>query len=166
MATNSMIPLGTTTLTNNTNFSVVFDSIPSGYRHLVLRGSMLRTTTTSGIRFKFNSNAENIYDLAILGSNGSNTLTVLETYTSGQPSYWVQPGPTVPSSFELVVLDYAQTDKNKTVLASFNRQSGSGTATLRGIHTWRKLDAITKIELYSSGQAYDVGTTVSLYGIG
>lgn len=164
MASPSMIPLATITMDTNTQSSIVFDSIPSGYRHLVMRGNMLRTTTTSGILVRYNDNAENIYDLSALGANNSaSTLTVNETATTGQAFYWVQPGPTEPTPFEITFLDYAQTDKNKTSIIRVGKQTN---AVLGTIQVWRKTDAITKINIYSAGSAYDIGTTISLYGIG
>jgi hypothetical protein len=59
-------------------------------------------------------------------------------------------------------MDYAQTDKHKTVLMRTNR-AGGGVSMIAG--RWASTSAITSIVLAPDGGTFNTGSTFYLYGI-
>jgi hypothetical protein len=84
-------------------------------------------------------------------SSSSGTTTAL--------SNWV--AKTTVSSVIFQIMDYSATDKHKTILYRYDRD----TLTRADASRWANTSAITTIEWDIQGQTFAAGSTFSLYGI-
>ena len=161
--------IATATLTGN-QATVTFSSIPSGYKHLQIR-SLARTsdvTSDANASLRFNNDTGSNYWWHILYGDGSSAL-------SSQPGALVTSLPAHPvrvtgasSSASIFgvgvcdILDYADTNKNKTVRTlTGHDQNGSGIVIL-GSGLWSNTGAITSIQISGNFVQY---SSFALYGI-
>jgi hypothetical protein len=147
------VPLATITLAS-TDSEVEFSSIPATYRDLVL---VFSGTTSSNAAYSitFNNN-ESDYSRVLMLGNSSGAISL-----SGPDPTFFEAGTTRSTSI-LQIMDYAQTDKHKTVLTRSNI-GGSVVAAFAG--RWGNTSAITSFKLFRAGQTFGIGSTFSLYGI-
>lgn len=157
---NALVALATTTLGSTTS-SVTFGSIPStGFKDLRL----VATPISSGGYGNMNNGAINgatgtSYSYVIATGNGSTTAS-----SSGNNTYWPDIGLYDANNgnvFTMDFLDYAETDKHKTVLIRANSSSQQvGMVVLRYVST----SAINSIKLQGN-TTFAAGSTFSLYGV-
>lgn len=138
--------------------SVSFSSISGSYRDLVI----VVTATTSvnaQLRVRPNGATTNLSSVTAEG-NGSTTASV--TYTNiGEMSSFNNLGSAV-SVQVIQIMDYAQTDKHKTILIRNNR-ADTGVAMIVG--RWGQTTAITSVDLLPDGGTFSSGSSFYLYGI-
>lgn len=152
---NAMVALATTTVSNSV-YSVVFSSISSIYRDLLL----VVTGTASGsanMTINFNSDYTGAnYPAVYLGSDGSAVSSgTLNAYAGG--IY----GSNVTTN-NIMILDYAQTDKHTAYLSRLSAPSGASSA-IAG--RWTNTAAVNNIQLSWGGSALQSGSVVTLYGV-
>ena len=157
--------IATTTVGAGGAASITFSSIPSTYTHLQLRVSLVSSTSTSNQAVQFNSDTGANYARHALYGNGS-TVTAAGTTgnTSIRVSTFTGADATYPTSFIVDILDYANTNKYKTVrsLAGIDL-NGSGEVTfLSGL--WLSTSAISTLVLTGGGTIAQ-NTVAALYGI-
>lgn len=165
----AFVPIATTTVPSAGATSITFTSIPSTYTHLQLRVFAKQTTaaaiTTGNLYFNNDTTNTNyarheIYgDGASVAANGivtgSNSAKIVFYAGSG-----TQFGPSV-----IDILDYTNTNKNKTVRALGGvDNNGSGYATLTS-GLWLSTAAITRIDLTFSAATSQQYSSFTLYGI-
>jgi len=145
--------------------TITLNSIPSTYKHLQLRISMVASSGDCYIQV--NSDTGNNYARHVLrgsGSGSGSTFGVASTFTFAN----LFPGG-ISSSFPSVavidILDYASTSKYKTFrIFSGQRFTGSGYLEFcSGL--WMNTAAISSISVLNSGSSWTTNTRVSLYGI-
>ena len=142
-----------------------FTSIPSGFKHLQIRG-MNRTAAGGGVNLQINSDTGSNYAQHRL--EGSGTAASAAGFAS-QTSVPVSSNTTAADTMSVTIidiLDYGSTTKNKTlrVLRGFDA-NGTGTIIV-GSGLWMSTAAITSIQLVnSSSNNFDSTTTFALYGI-
>jgi hypothetical protein len=150
---------------------LVFSSIPGTYTHLQIRG-ILRTNDTGSFnnqRMRFNSDSTSSYAFHLLTGDGT-TITSSSTTTAGSINDFMRaPGTGVSSGIFSVavidILDYANTNKYKTVrILQGGDQNAGGNLGLNSA-LWMKTDAITNITISPSGGTAESGSTFALYGI-
>jgi len=152
--------------------AITFSSIPSGYKHLQIR-ALARTNRSAGVdimSMRMNSDTGNNYADHLVYGDGSSAQTdrnssygkiniqrvASDNLNSG-----------IFSPFVIDILDYANTNKNKTVryLGGYDA-NGSGRSVF-GSGLWLNTSAITTITLegleYSSN--YNQYSRFTLYGI-
>ena len=156
MATPTYVPLATITLAS-TDSEIVFSSIPATYRDLILIANCKPVSGGStNLVMKFNS-ATTGYSRVVAGGNGSSAFSVTSaTELIAQFNN--------STNFEVGVnqiMDYAQTDKHKTVLT---RTNDAGDNVSMQAQRWASTDAIHTISLAYSVNI-DTGSTFSLYGV-
>jgi hypothetical protein len=168
---NSYDSIATTTVGAGGASSITFSSIPATYTHLQIRVNAHTTRTTSGVGGEvyaaFNSDTGNNYAEHALWGNGSSAAARVTTSTYppligrvGTDAY----GAAYFGSLIIDVLDYGNTNKNKTVktLAGYDG-NGSGeiwfTSTL-----WNNTNAITSMTI-SSNFNFTQYSSFALYGI-
>ena len=138
--------------------SITFSSIGSSYRDLVI----VVTATNSSLaqlRVKPNGLTTN---LSSVTAEGNGTTTASATYTNiGEMSLFNNLSSEI-SIQTIQFMDYAQTDKHKTVLFRTNR-AGGGVSMIAG--RWASTSAITSIVLAPDGGTFNTGSTFYLYGI-
>lgn len=163
--------IATTTLTTSTA-TVTFSSIPASYKHLQIR-MMARSTaalTYSTVYAAFNTDTGSNYYIHDLSGNGSSASSVGRTDT-GIYLQLITGANAIASNFGVIVcdvLDYANTNKYKTIL-SLGGMDNNGTGTPAGeMHlrsaNWRSLSAVSQIDLTSDGN-FAQYSSFALYGI-
>lgn len=151
--------------------SITFSSIPSTYTHLQIRGILRsdRGYAQAGNIMRFNSDTGNNYSWHGLVGDGSSASAF---DTQGLPSFmYLGEMPAVSglaNTFGTVVidiLDYANTNKYKTVRTlSGNDRNGAGvTGLISG--NWRNTNAITSITIKEDVSNLVQYSSLALYGI-
>ena len=152
--------------------SITFNSIPNTYTHLQIR-AIARTDYTGGnfdaFKINFNSDTANNYAWHQLGGNGSTafaqqtstTNTVYAAYVSSNSS-----GSNTFGASVIDILDYANTNKYKTVRNLTGADNnGSGNLTF-GSGLWQSTSAITSITIDQwDGSNFNQYSHFALYGI-
>jgi len=155
---------------------VTFNSIPSVYKHLQIRGIYRNNTNVSGddARIRFNNDSTAVYishRFFGLGTTPPSSNSSGTGDTSISIGYNTADGSTGANIFTAGIIDiydYTNTNKNKTVktLDGFDN-SGSGTIQLQS-GLWASNSAINRIDLYCynlGSNNWASGTTFALYGI-
>ena len=154
--------IATTTL-GSSQANVTFSSIPSTYTHLQVRYSLLG----SGLQYNItiNSDTANNYSMHYINGDGA-TVTALNAINTNKilQNFVTATSTTNPTVGVTDILDYANTNKNKTVRTLDGMDSnGSGQVTFVS-GAWYSTSAITSIS-FSSGGSFTANSTFALYGI-
>jgi hypothetical protein len=164
------------TVTPSGTGQVTFSSIPSTYKHLQVRGIYRNSANVGGddARLRLNNDSSAIYITHRLYGLGSGTPTANTSGTgdtSMQFGYNTADGSTGADIFTgcvIDILDYASTNKNKTVrtLDGFDNNGSGSIQFLSGLYV--STNAITRLDLYCfnlGSNNWATGTTFALYGI-
>jgi hypothetical protein len=159
--------LATVTLSASTT-SINFSGIPSGYKHLELR-YLCNTTRVGGasgsgvIEFNGDTTVANYSTHALYGvGSGSGAAA---GYANNNYSIWYYGDTTTYVAGVVDVLDYANTNKYKTIrnLTGYD-QNGAGQISLVSM-AWRNTAAVSSIVLTPSGYSFNTNSSFALYGI-
>jgi hypothetical protein len=147
--------------------SVTFSSIPSTYKHLQIRVMGLFSVADRGTTMQFNGDTAANYAWHRLIGNG--TAAAADGYSgqnygltapTGAPSTTNNPSPGV-----IDILDYADTNKFKTVRSlSASDANGNGSIIFQS-SLWRSTSAITSIKMETGSGNYNQYSSFALYGI-
>ena len=156
--TSTYVGLAQTTLSSATS-TVTFSSIPATYRDLII---VINATSTSGLAetgLRFNGDTSSIYSRILMFGNGSSTGSF-----GGTISYinLIDAVTTAGNSSIAQIMDYAQTDKHKTVLLRRNFPTDNVSASA---HRWANTAAITTLNIFTVSSSLAAGTTIALYGV-
>ena len=155
---------------STTTASVTFAGIPTGYKHLQIRGIQRSdfSGTFVGTTFRFNGDTTSSYAFHNINGNGT------AAAAGANPSVSAIDGPTLPAAsitsgiFGGVVadiLDYNNTSKNKVIrILGGVDANGSGNISLRS-GLWVNTSAITSIEIYPGGGSWTQYSQFALYGV-
>ena len=160
---NAMVALATITLGTSAT-SITFSSIPTtGYRDLRLVVTRL-TTANANLTFRVNGDSSAIYNYVAMLGNGTAASSVNGTNGNAMLVEWNLYSTTSETVDTYVdFLDYAQTDKHKSLLVRSGR-AAQGTEAYAG--RYASTSAITSINLLmTGGPSFAAGTMASLYGI-
>jgi hypothetical protein len=151
--------------------SVTFAGIPTGYKHLQIRGIIRSTNagTDGNARLRFNSDTGTNYRFHFLGGSGSGSGYAGD---SGAVSFGYAGLSSAASSTSGVmgvqvidVLDYANTAKNKTVrVLTGVENNGSGFIELDS-SLWINTSAITSVSIFFTSGSIAQNSTFALYGV-
>lgn len=143
--------------------SVTFGSggtLPQGYRDLYLVANWGNTASTGDMLMQFNGDTSNTYTYVEMSGDGTSpgsgngTRTgILFGWTNAATSNWVN---------AMHIMDYAQTDKHKTVLT---RTGAASIATSAKTSRWPSTSAITSIVINAGSSTFTAGSTFMLYGV-
>jgi hypothetical protein len=158
--------LATVTLSASTA-SVTFAGIPTGYKHLQIR-YLCNTTRVGGasgsgtIQFNGDTAAGSYSNHALYGQGSSAAAYGAANTNNG---LWYYGDTTTFVAGIVDILDYASTNKNKTMrsLTGFD-QNGAGQIGLVSLD-WRNTSAITSISLTPTGYSFNTNSSFALYGI-
>lgn len=170
--TNSYESIATVTVGAGGTSAITFSSIPSTYKHLQIRG--IGRTTNPGtlgnpeIKFNGDTGATN-YTLHILYADGSSVGSYGGGSGSGSDASITtgsSAGANIFGAAIIDVLDYASTNKYKTVRSLTGADmNGSGTIRLYS-NLWMDTSAISSITLRpTSSASYSQYSQLALYGI-
>jgi|688.fasta_scaffold376341_2 hypothetical protein len=138
--------------------SIEFASISGSYRDLVI---VVTATNSSLAQLRVRPNGLTT-NLSSVTAEGNGTTTASVNYTNiGEMSLFNNLG--TGASIQIIhFMDYAQTDKHKTILMRTNRTPG-GTAMIAG--RWASTSAITSIVLAPDGGTFSTASSFYLYGL-
>ena len=163
MATPTYTLLDSSVLTSEVA-TVTFSSIPSTYRDLVVIAVCSPTVYAGDFAIKFNGDTGTNYNWVFM--NGSASVT--SGAQSGVSRLKLQ-GQSDPQAddvnfVKIDILDYAQTDKHKSLLSRFNSTDGGAVVATAG--RWASTSAINSLTFYmQDGDNFNIGGTFYLYGI-
>jgi len=162
----SYIPLATVTL-GGSDASIVFSNIPAIFKDLVITLNGTPADTAYPVHaLRFNGDTANNYSYVGMTGNGSSAGSGNNGslgYASLGQAYGI--GPATSSNFATIanIMDYAATDKHKTMLA---RNNVSGTGVEAQAVRWASTAAINSVTVItSSGAGFATGTVISLFGV-
>jgi hypothetical protein len=165
--------IATVTVGSGGSATIEFTSIPATYTHLQLRGLGRNTAGSAGgsnIELQFNTDTATNYSSHYLRGSGSAAL--VGAYTTSSRIYFIETiarnGNTagVFGTFVIDILDYANTNKYKTVrgLGGYD-DNGSGYI-LFGSGNWRSTSAISSVKvILEGGDTFAEYSQWALYGI-
>ena len=156
MPTPTYVSLATITLTA-TDSEIIFSSIPATYRDLIVVAAGTNAADTQ-VYVRFNGDSGSNYSRVGMEGNGSSASSFSGSGTEIRGLF----GSATQHNNILQIMDYTATDKHKTALGRRNIASGS-TVAVAG--RWANTSAITSVTLIAASQAWQVGSTFSLYGI-
>lgn len=160
-----------TTLLGSAAASVTFSNIPSGYKHLQLRGIGRSATasTEDNVGLQFNGDTGANYVTHFLYGDGATALANSATGDTKARTFYIAAASATASIFGsgvVDILDYSNVYKFKTTrtLTGTDR-NGSGIVMFRS-SLWMNTAAITSITVINlSGANFTTDTRFSLYGI-
>ena len=158
--TTAWVPLATVTVAGSTDASITFASIPSIYRDLivVLDGTV---TDFTNVLVSLNGDGASNYTRVSMTGTGSGSGSSNSGTHGGLYMAYAEPSQRVYA--QMSVMDYSASDKNKTALS---RSHSSGYGVLAHALRWSNNNAVTTMTIATlpSG-AFNVGTTISIYGV-
>jgi len=151
--------------------SVTFSSIPSTYKHLQIRFSVITTNATEIFGSLSGSSSYATHELGAYYGGGTDRVGA--NYNTGQTGFkWIYGGlgqtiaGTHPTVGIIDIHDYTSTTKNK-VIRSFvganNNSTGGGINLSSGLSL--STTAVTSITLNLNAGTFSTGSTVALYGM-
>ena len=161
--------IATVTVGSGGAADVTFSSIPSTFTHLQLRGITRtdRAATGDQLRVQVNADTGSNYSWHRLEGDGSSANSGNGTSTT----FMALPSPTGSTTTANVfgvaiidVLDYLNTNKNKTFRGLGGWESNTEGFVQFQSGLWRNTNAITSIKIYAIGN-FSQYTTFALYGI-
>ncbi len=146
--------IATVTVGSGGSSSITFSSIPSTYQHLQIRwlGRSARTgSTNDALKMSFNSATTNYYGGHFLYGTGAAAGAFADSTSSTMYGGYVSTADSIASSFAagiIDILDYANTNKNKTVrLISGIENNGTGGYLNFSSSLWMQTTAVNSITL-------------------
>ena len=155
----------TYTLTG-TQASVEFTGISGSYKHLQLR-ILQRSTTPNNTNMQFNSDTGSNYNWHELYGDGSSAASASSagSVTFMKASYLESVTAGYVGASVIDILDYSNTNKNKTMRAlTGSDANGTGYILLRS-GLWRSTAAITSIKITPASGSWDQYSSIALYGV-
>ena len=169
--TTSYESIATVTVGGGGSANVEFTSIPATYTHLQIRAIARtdRAATGEWLEIQFNSDTASNYSDHYLAGNGSTASAGAQanvSYMEVNRFPAASSGASIFGAFVTDILDYANTNKYKTIRnLGGNDQNGSGEIHL-GSGNWRSTNAITSIKILPGGGTNLVQySQFALYGI-
>ena len=145
--------------------TITFNSIPSTYKHLMVRFNLVFGTAGGYVRIKLNGDTTvGNYASHYLTGNGNATGAVGSVSTFGYFPLFVYTGilATYPNVGIVDIIDYANANKNKTIKAlAGNNNSPAGSAEIDS-GVWLSTSAITSLTVDATNTFTG---TISLYGV-
>lgn len=168
---NSYESIATVTVGAGGSSSITFSSIPSTYKHLQIRGigRTARANADDNAYIRFNSDTGNNYAWHSLYGTGSSVTAYAVSTTNYAQILATSANSTTASVFNgsvIDILDYANTNKYKTVraLSGFDA-NGSGIIYFNS-GLWQNTSAITTIDLAGiTGSNWSQYSSFALYGV-
>lgn len=148
-----------TVTVSSTVSSVTFSSIPSTYTHLQIRAFLVSGYSANN-QFRINGDSGTNYTWHQIQGDGSGASAYASNPTSNPPWGLNNGNSSYPMASIIDILDYANTNKYKTV-RTLSGNDGTGTTASRiGLYSsvWMNTSAITSISFYN-----DFGSTIAQY---
>lgn len=158
----ALVPLQNITL-GSAAASVTFASIPTtGYRDLRLVITFTKVSTTNGARLTINSDTGSNYSQVVMYGNGSSAASATDGPNYFYLNDYIAASTTEATLSTVDIMDYAVTDKHKSLLERGSRAGGSVAASAG---RWASTSAITSVQVNTGGGTFAAGSTFALYGV-
>jgi len=163
--TGAMFPLGMVQVGSGGAADVTFSSIPSTYKHLQIRCTVLMSASDNDYRMQINGDTGSNYSRHYLLGDGSSASAAGSANQSMFIVGYNAASYTNSTASIIDILDYANTSKYKTAraLAGVDKNGGGYMFLLSG--SWRNTNAITSLKIYPAAGTFNQYTSVALYGI-
>ena len=145
--------------------NVEFTSIPSTYTHLQVRGISNPATSGANLSAQLNSDTGTNYTYHEVYGTGSAAGVQAETGKTAILDIDGSSNSTSYGAMIMDILDYANTNKYKTVRTLSGVDTNGGGYVRLISHLWLNTNAITTIKLSYSGQNLRQYSSFALYGI-
>jgi hypothetical protein len=157
--------LSTVTVGATAVSEIYFLGVPTGYKHLQIRGSLLGSSTNDDVLAQFNG-ATTGYAYHEMRGNGSTVTSGAGASTTGFYVGTNALDANNPTVFVMDVLDYASTSKNKTsrILQGKDSNGGGTLSFFSGLY-YGTTNAITSIRFYAAGGNFNQHSSFALYGV-
>lgn len=165
--TNSYESIATVTVGSGGSSSISFSSIPSTYKHLQIRG-ICAGSANSAEWLNVNLNgATHVRSHALYGTGSAAGTQATANSFIGLPITQLAAGASIFGAFVIDVLDYANTNKNKTVRGLAGReQNGYGTSYVTlGSSLYNSTTAVSSITITPETALFAQYSSFALYGI-
>lgn len=158
----AFIAIASQTLASNAS-SVVFSSIPSSFRDLII---VCNYTSSAAGAIQLGMNAGVTARTVWARGSGSATSSGYQQVTPLEFGGNTFSSSTDRAQLTIQIFDYAQTDKNKTILTRMDVATGSFPGTVMIASQFLSTAAITSLTLnFGGGQTFQAGSVLSLYGV-
>ena len=147
---------------------IEFTDIPQNFTDLVLMASARggRAATINGIIINFNSTGSGVTVRGLYG-NGSSVASNTDAVVSGGAATGSSNTANIFGSSQIYISNYTGSTNKSFSVDSVNENNASEAWLWMNAGLWSNTDAITSIQLTSQEATnFQIGTTVSLYGIG
>jgi hypothetical protein len=143
---------------------VTFSSIPATYRDLILIGNVKASATVDNMNMRLNGDTGSNYSYVIMRGNGSSTFSSSEASQTFMRMDLFPSGVTTTGNANYIVqvMDYAQTDKHKTVL---NRHNDAAQLVGAIAGRYAITTAVSSVSFFINSTTFAAGTTFQLFGV-
>jgi hypothetical protein len=158
--------IATTTVGSGGTPSITFNSIPSTYTHLQIRG-IVQTSSLAASWVDFNSDSATNYARHRLSGDGANPAAsgVITTRGAIAGASSIATTANTFGAFVMDILDYSNTNKNKVARALYGEDlNGSGGIELDSF-VWLNTAAITTITFTPTAGNFTQYSQFALYGV-
>jgi hypothetical protein len=162
--------IATYTVSGSAVSSFTLSSIPQTYKHLQLR-CFVKLDAASWIPFSVNGDGNSQRATHYLRGSGATVYAGAGLGGTGEGNYAVAADVAQWGAIIIDILDYANTNKNKTTRSFYGfDNNGSGDVGMGSVlHVTNGTTAVTSVGMnitqYGSGSLFVVGSTFALYGI-
>jgi hypothetical protein len=168
--TGAMFPLQVITIGSTPVSSVTFTNIPNTYTHLQLR-CFIKTDSATWIPFSVNNDTQSQRATHYIRGNGSSATAGAGLGSSSEGNYAMLMDVAQWGAAIIDVLDYANTNKNKTTRVLWGADNnGSGSVGMSSVlHTTNGTTAVTSLKLdiaqYGGTAKFQQYSQFALYGV-
>lgn len=158
--------LANKTLTSTAG-SISLTSISGLYRDLIVVLNLATTSSIGQVTWTINGDTGLNYETMIIEGYGTSTTPVSRGSANGWGFHAADVNAyltTNPSTIIIHFMDYAATDKQKSVLSRFSSPTGTNSGVGSAVHRWASTSAITSIA-FDFGSTIAVGSSIALYGV-
>lgn len=143
--------------------SITFAGIPSGYKHLQIRAMAMNPTGWDRFQITYNgTSVSSTYNDHLIQGTGA----AVNAYSESSSAKVGGSNPTNPGVSIIDILDYANTNKYKTIRGLYGFDAnGSGQVQFASV-LWQSTSAITQINITSeSSYNFNTYSQFALYGV-
>jgi hypothetical protein len=165
-AVGSYDALATITLSATTS-SLTFAGVPTGYRHLQIRGIALSTSNGASYRLRMNGDTSANYVAHFILGEGSGSPSGGAVTSSTNTFIGTSPeSTTFPGTFICDILDYASDNKNK-VTRSFGGGDMNGVGGYSVLYSglWINTSPVISLTMFPGSGSFQQFSSFTLYGV-
>ncbi len=157
--------IATVTVGSESISTITFSSIPQTYTHLQVR-TFQKTNSAGDLNFKFNNNSGANYSRHYLYGQGSGAAESGGSASESQGYIGYNPSSTYFQSAVIDILDYTNTNKNKTVRSLLGTDANGSGYILLTSSGWFSTSAVTTLS-FTQGLVNNFSqySSFALYGI-